>query len=53
MHITYQHYISYGTIDFNLKGLDFKTILVSLIRKARQKRFKEKYPNLISKIFGV
>lgn len=43
MHITYQHYISYVTIDFYLKRLDLKTILVSLKKKkARKKRFKEK-----------
>lgn len=53
MHITYQHYISYVTIDFNLKGLDFKTILVSLIRKARKKDLRKDILNLKSKIFGV
>lgn len=51
MPLTY--HISYVTIDFYLKGLDFKTILISLIRKARKKDLRKKYPNLKSKIFGV
>lgn len=42
MRITYQHYISYVTIDFYLKGLDLKIILVSLIRKAREKNLRKK-----------